>query len=86
MCYDSSARPPFPTERRSAASGEDLVITATDGNQFNAYIARPETPLGGWVLILPDVRGLHRFYKDLALLFGEAGYHALAIDYFGRTA
>ncbi|HVA92293.1 MAG TPA: dienelactone hydrolase family protein [Chloroflexota bacterium] len=86
MCYDSSARPPFPTERICAANGEDLVLTAADGNQFNAYVARAETPIGAWALILPDVRGLHQFYKDLALLFGEAGYHALAIDYFGRSA
>jgi carboxymethylenebutenolidase len=35
---------------------------------------------------MPDVRGLHHFYKDLALRFAEAGLHAVAIDYFGRTA
>src|SRR5205823_6474282 len=34
----------------------------------------------------PDVRGLHQFYKDLALRFAEIGIDALAIDYFGRTA
>jgi len=38
------------------------------------------------VLVLPDVRGLNGFYEELALRFGEAGVHALAIDYFGRTA
>jgi carboxymethylenebutenolidase len=86
MCYDSFARPPFPTERVGGAKGEDLVLTAADGNQFNAFIARAEKPKRGWVVILPDVRGLHQFYKDLALLFGEAGYNSVAIDYFGRTA
>ncbi len=86
MCYDSFARPPFPTERVGGAKGEDLVLTAADGNQFNAFIARAEKPKRGWVVILPDVRGLHQFYKDLALLFGEAGYSSVAIDYFGRTA
>jgi carboxymethylenebutenolidase len=38
------------------------------------------------VVILPDVRGLHPFYEELALRFTEAGVHATAIDYFGRTA
>ena len=37
-------------------------------------------------MILPDVRGLHPFYKDLAVRFAEIGVHATAIDYFGRTA
>ena len=35
---------------------------------------------------MPDVRGLHTFYKELAERFAEAGLHAIAIDYFGRTA
>ena len=38
------------------------------------------------MVVLPDVRGLYRFYKDLAVCFARAGYDALAIDYFGRTA
>ena len=37
-------------------------------------------------MILPDVRGLYRFYEELALRFAERGYPAVAIDYFGRTA
>jgi carboxymethylenebutenolidase len=36
--------------------------------------------------VLPDVRGLHPFYEDLALRFAEAGITSTAIDYFGRTA
>ena len=41
-------------------------------------------PVG--VVVLPDVRGLYRFYEELALRFGERGYPAVAFDYFGRTA
>ena len=37
-------------------------------------------------MILPDVRGLYRFYEELALRFAERGIAAVAIDYFGRTA
>ena len=38
------------------------------------------------IVILPDVRGLHPFYRDLAMRSAEAGMHAVAIAYFGRTA
>jgi carboxymethylenebutenolidase len=37
-------------------------------------------------VILPDVRGLYPFYSELAERFAQAGHHAIAIDYFGRTA
>ena len=38
------------------------------------------------VVIAPDVRGLHSFYEELAERFASAGVHAIAFDYFGRTA
>jgi carboxymethylenebutenolidase len=38
------------------------------------------------MVVLPDVRGLHQFYKELAQRFAEAGIDSIAIDYFGRTA
>ena len=38
------------------------------------------------MIVLPDVRGLHPYYEELALRFAEAGVDAIAIDYFGRTA
>jgi carboxymethylenebutenolidase len=59
---------------------------ATDGNRFAAFHSPTDTPGGPGVVILPDVRGLHPFYEELALRFSEAGSHAVAIDYFGRTA
>lgn len=84
MCYDNDARPPVPST--GGVQGEDLVLTTADGNRFAAYAAHPENPMGAQVLIFPDVRGLHQFYKELALRFGERGIGALAIDYFGRSA
>ena len=38
------------------------------------------------MVVLPDVRGLHNFFKELADRFAEAGIDAVAFDYFGRTA
>ncbi len=86
MCYDDNARPPLPPGESGCAYGEDIVLTAADGNRFAAYAAHPVNPKATQVLIYPDVRGLHQFYKDLALRFAEVGFTALALDYFGRTA
>ncbi|GCE16277.1 dienelactone hydrolase family protein [Dictyobacter kobayashii] len=86
MCYDDNARPPVPPVEGGSAHGEDIVLTAADGNRFAAYVAYPDKPLGAQVVIYPDVRGLHQFYKELALRFAETGIQAIAIDYFGRTA
>lgn len=86
MCYDDHARPPIPPGATGSAQGDDIILTASDGNRFAAYLALPsETPSAN-VLILPDVRGLHQFYKELALRFAEIGIAAIAMDYFGRTA
>ena len=86
MCYDTDARPPYPPISGGAADGKDIVLTAQGGNQFAAYIAFATQPDGPQVIIYPDVRGLHQFYKELALRFAEVGVRALAIDYVGRTA
>jgi carboxymethylenebutenolidase len=86
MCFDHDSAPPVPRISGAAVSHDDLVLEAADGNLFAAFLATPEKPAGACVVILPDVRGLYRFYEELALRFAERGYRALALDYFGRTA
>lgn len=87
MCYGDDARPPLPPiSGGSVAAGGDLTLEAADGNRFMAYAAHPANPTGAGVVILPDIRGLHMFYKELADQFAVAGFDAIAIDYFGRTA
>ena len=98
MCFAYDATPPeLPahlasyvplgmTEGGSTASGESVVLTSQDGTKFSAFVARPQAPNGAGIVILPDVRGLFRFYEDLASRFAIAGVTAIAIDYFGRTA
>lgn len=86
VCFDLDAQPPLPPVIGAAASAEDLELTSQDGTRFAAYVARVGAPTGAGIVILPDVRGLHQFYKDLAVRFAEAGVEALALDYFGRTA
>jgi carboxymethylenebutenolidase len=86
MCFELDSIPPIPVVFGASVSHDDLVLEATDGNRFAAFLATPEEPTGVGVVILPDVRGLYRFYEELALRFAERGYTAIAIDYFGRTA
>ena len=86
MCFDLDSAPPVPPLSGAAVSHDDLVLEATDGNRFAAFLATPEDPSSVGIVILPDVRGLYRFYEELALRFAERGYAALAFDYFGRTA
>jgi carboxymethylenebutenolidase len=86
MCFEIDSSPPIPVLRGAAVSHEDLVLTAGDGNRFAAFLAAPEGPTDVGIVILPDVRGLYRFYEELALRFAERGYAAIAFDYFGRTA
>ena len=86
MCFDADARPPLPPIRGGAIDARDLTLTSSDGNQFAAYAARAERPSGAGIVIIPDVRGLNAFYEELALRFAEAGVHAVAFDFYGRTA
>lgn len=86
MCHDLDSRPPIAPIAGGALDGTTIELTAKDGNRFAAFRARPTRPSGAGVVILPDVRGLHPFYEELALRFAEHGIDAVAIDWFGRTA
>jgi len=86
MCFELDSLPPVPVISGAAVSHDDLVLDAADGNRFAAFLATPEEPAATGIVILPDVRGLYRFYEELALRFAERGYTAVAVDYFGRTA
>ena len=86
MCFDLDSVPPIPVISGAAISHDDLVLESRDGNRFAAFAATPDEPSSTGIVVLPDVRGLYRFYEELALRFAERGYAAIAFDYFGRTA
>jgi len=86
MCFDSDSEPPIPRIAGAAVSHDDLILTSGDGTELAAFLATPDDNARAGVVILPDVRGLYRFYEELALRFAERGSAAIAIDYFGRTA
>lgn len=88
MCFPFDAvvpdLPPGFQVIAGGAAGERLTLTSADGTDFSAYLANADGATG--VVVLPDVRGLFRFYEELAERFAAAGHPAIAIDYFGRTA
>ena len=86
MCFELDSLPPVPVIEGGALEHRDVTLEAADGNRFAAFAAIPDEPTGNGVVVLPDVRGLYRFYEELALRFAERGIAAVAIDYFGRTA
>jgi carboxymethylenebutenolidase len=86
MCFDHDSRPPITPIAGGALDAREVQLEAADGNRFAAYLARAAEPTGAGIVILPDVRGLHAYYRELALRFAEHGVDAIAIDYFGRTA
>jgi carboxymethylenebutenolidase len=86
MCHPTDARPPLPPIRGGAVDARDLELIAADGTRLAAHLAAAERPGGPGIVVIPDVRGLHPFYEDLANRLAEAGVHAIALDLYARTA
>jgi carboxymethylenebutenolidase len=86
MCFDRNASPPILAGDHAIGRSGRLTLRSSDGTQFGAFEAAPDGDAEATVLILPDVRGLHPYYEELACRFAQHGYRSLAIDYFGRTA
>jgi carboxymethylenebutenolidase len=92
MCFDYDSRPPeLPADLicqpiAGGAAAEQFTINSADGTEFAVALAPAAEggPVG--IVIIPDVRGLHPFYVELAERFAHAGHHAMAFDYYGRTA
>src|SRR5262245_15436272 len=86
MCFDHDSRPPIAPIAGAAIDSRELTLIAADGNQLTAFEARAPESATAAIVILPDVRGLHDYYVELAMRFAEAGIDAVAFDWFGRTA
>ncbi len=86
MCFTSDQRPPDPPITSEVGDHGSLVLTAADGNRFSAFEAVPVTRRGASLVLLPDIRGMHAFYTDLALCFAQTGIDTVALDPYGRSA
>lgn len=89
MCFEPAAIPPALPEGAALRSGSvdsSALILNGGGGDFSAYVSRAEVAADTAVIVLPDIRGLFDYYKNLTKALASAGHHAIAIDYFGRTA
>lgn len=93
MCHRPDGHPPeLPSGRRlpplaGGTGAEWLTVPSADGTAVD--VALTESPAGesrAAVLIFPDAQGLGPYYAELAERFAAAGHHAIAFDYFTRTA
>ena len=86
MCFADGSLAPAAPGAGQAGVQRALTLTAADGNVLMAHECRAAAPSTVGVVVLPDVRGLHGYYRDLTVRLAELGWEAVAIDYFGRTA
>jgi carboxymethylenebutenolidase len=86
MCFDRGSSPPILAGDRAIASSRLRELRSADGTRFAGFEAVPEGDAASTVLVLPDVRGMHPYYEELACRFAQHGCRSLALDYFGRTA
>lgn len=86
MCFSSDQHPPLPPRSSDVAQHGDTELTASDGTRLAAYDAVPETRRGASLVLLPDIRGLHPYYADLAICFAQAGIDTVAFDPYARSA
>ena len=86
MCVDNDSYPPIPQISGGSDGGKDFRLTSSDSTSFMAYAARAARPTGAGMIVIPDVRGLHPYYKALAERFAEVGVDSIAFDFFARTA
>ena len=86
MCVDNDSRPPIRPIAGGSAGSQDFKLASADGTRFMAHAARASAPTGAGMIVIPDVRGLHPYYKELADRFAEIGVDSVAIDFFARTA
>src|SRR4051812_25297468 len=86
MCFDALATPPLlpPNIATGDVTSTELVLSSGD-TPFRAYLSLAPSSRTA-VVVMPDVRGLFGYYEQLTTRFAAAGHHAIAFDYFGRTA
>ena len=86
MCFDLDSRPPIEPIAGGAVDARSSCFAPATAGASPGCSRGPRRRREPAIIVLPDVRGLHPYYEELALRFAEAGVDALAIDYFGRTA
>lgn len=63
--------------------GSDILISVT-GGKMGGYLATPDKPNGGAVVILQEIFGINKNIRGIVDVFAQAGYLSYAPDLFWR--
>lgn len=91
-CQVVDGAPPAPRDRATGeVTSSAAKLTSADGTSVLSQLSVPEgqgDARAGRVgfLVLPDIRGLHDYYRTLADRFAALGHPAVAIDWYARSA
>jgi carboxymethylenebutenolidase len=64
--------------------GRKITIAPEDGGRFSAYVSLPQSGSGPAVIVLQEIFGVNKEIRDVADLYAEEGYVAIAPDIFWR--
>ena len=84
MCFPEGSLPPAPPGPAREIRAEPVVVGA--GRAYHARVTDADRPAPVAAVVLPDGRGLRRYYERFAECLAGAGIDALAVDLYGRTA
>ena len=65
-------------------SGTDIALTAADGGNFTAYLAKPDPGTGPGIVVLQEIFGVNHILRDIADILALQGYFAIVPDLFWR--
>ena len=65
-------------------SGQQIKVSASDGGDFDAYLALPAEPSAPGIIMLHEIFGVTDWIRKTADLFAEQGYCVAAPDMFWR--
>ena len=86
MCFPDGSLAPRAPFAGTAGSDRPFTLASADGSTVMAHECRTAAPSSIGIVVLPDVRGLHAYYRELTVRLAECGWESVAIDYFARTA
>ena len=65
-------------------AGQTINVSAADGEQFKAYVAKPAQGSGPGLLVIQEIFGVNQHIRDVCDRYAEEGYVAIAPDMFWR--
>ena len=65
--------------------GKTIQLKASDGHEFDAYVAEPAGKPRGLIVVAPEIFGANRHIRSVADGFAADGYLAIAPAFFDRV-